>query len=184
MAQWTSRTVMAGNLIWNTPAAPNGIGISVGVRPWTAEYSYNGHGIQVQDNSSGQEGIWAGNGVVVSGMLDATVTGNDLNVHVVDGAPACTTAAEGTYRRCGDATRRRSARPGRSGWTWRLPRDDRRRLRAPLVLRLHRERSDRGAAVGRDPARPPADGRVATAATGRGRACRGRAAARAEGLAR
>ncbi len=108
-------TVMAGNLMWNTPAAPNGIGISVGVRPWTAEYSYNGHGIRVQDNSSGQEGIWAGNGVVVSGMLDATVTGNDLNVHVVDGAPLCTTAVEGIYRRCGTPSATSLCPPGEVG---------------------------------------------------------------------
>lgn len=92
---------MSRNLLWTSPAAPNAIGIAVGVRAWSAQYAYSGRGIQVVGNTSGTESVHAGNGIVVSGMHDAIVTGNILTTTLVTGAPLCTTAIEGIYRECG-----------------------------------------------------------------------------------
>ncbi|MGI8880007.1 MAG: hypothetical protein ACR2KJ_05715 [Jatrophihabitans sp.] len=79
---------MSHNLLWNSPVAPNAIGIAVGVRAWSAQYAYSGH-------------LYVGAGIVISGMHDAVIAGNKLQVQVVTGTPPCTTAVPGIYRQCG-----------------------------------------------------------------------------------
>ena len=90
-----STSVMTDNQIWNTPRAPIAIGISVGVTAWSGPYALNGSGQVVTNNNSAGVGLWAQTGIVVSGMLNSTVTGNSLATTLVSGQSTCPSAAVG-----------------------------------------------------------------------------------------
>ena len=99
-------SVMESNVFWNNVRAPNAIGIAVGARAWTAQYGYNGYGQIVPSNTTGTLGLWAGNGIIVSGMLSATVFSNTISLTIVTGQSNCTTAAVGAAITAGHASGR------------------------------------------------------------------------------
>lgn len=71
------------NLVWSG----NGhyeIGLSAGTRAWFGARSDAGRGARFINNSTGSERMRANTGIVVSGMFDATVTGNRLRTVLVN----------------------------------------------------------------------------------------------------
>ena len=96
--------IMQNNTFWNSDRAPNAIGIAIGTRAWTAGQGYNGHNAVIQSNSTGSGGLWAGDGIVVSGMLNGTVSANSISLTIVTGQSNCTTAAVGAAVTAGYAS--------------------------------------------------------------------------------
>jgi len=87
--------LVSGNTLFNSARAPLATGIAVGTRAWYGTRAYNGSGASVRANGSGVAGLWARDGIVVSGMLSATVSGNTLAPTLVSGVSQCTGAAIG-----------------------------------------------------------------------------------------
>lgn len=75
------------NKMWSSSRAPSHFGMTVGTKAWFGRRSYNGTGARFADNTTGSLSITADSGIVVSGMLDATVTGNTLTVQDQDVSP-------------------------------------------------------------------------------------------------
>jgi hypothetical protein len=87
--------LVRGNTLFNSARAPLSIGIAAGTRAWYGTRALNGSGATVDANSSGAAGLWAQNGIVVSGMLSATVSANTLAPTLVTGPSSCVSAAIG-----------------------------------------------------------------------------------------
>lgn len=83
------------NTIFNSARAPLAVGIGVGGRAWYGTRAFNGSGASVTANGTGGAGLHAQNGIVVSGMLSATVSSNTLSPTLVSGESSCTSAAIG-----------------------------------------------------------------------------------------
>lgn len=92
------------NVFWNTPRSSHAIGITVGTRAWTGDFSFNGRGMAVRDNTTGGLGLYARTGIVVAGMLGATVTGNALPNALIDDTSACARAMVGAAVTAGYAS--------------------------------------------------------------------------------
>ncbi len=95
---------MSNNYFWNSPRSTNAIGIAIGTRPWTGDYNWNGRGMRVTGNTKGTLDLYARTGIVVSGMLNATVTGNSLPTALVDDTSACARANVGAAVTAGYAS--------------------------------------------------------------------------------
>jgi len=87
---------VTGNTLWTTERTHFHIGLSVGTRPWFGTTGNDGTGASFTNNSvpTGAR-VWAPNGIVVSGMLNVTVTGNNVDTSLVRGLDSCTVASIG-----------------------------------------------------------------------------------------
>lgn len=83
------------NTLFNGARSPLAVGIGVGGRAWYGTRAFNGSGASVTANGTGGAGLHAQNGIVVSGMLSATVSSNTLSPTLVSGVSSCTSAAIG-----------------------------------------------------------------------------------------
>jgi hypothetical protein len=80
------------NLIWSGPSVHYDIGLAVGTRPWFGNSSNKGSGAAMVNNTSGISKINVDLGISVSGMLNATVTGNTLDMTILNVSPCPTMA--------------------------------------------------------------------------------------------
>lgn len=84
--------VIQNNTIWSGPSVHYDIGLAVGTRPWFGNSTDIGTGAKMINNTSGASKINVNTGIAVSGMLNATVTGNTLDVTLLN-VSSCPTAA-------------------------------------------------------------------------------------------
>lgn len=77
----------SGNLIWSGPYAHYDIALSLGSRPWFGAETAMGVGGAMFNNSSGISKVNVDVGVAVSGMTDAYVQGNTLDITFVNSSP-------------------------------------------------------------------------------------------------
>jgi hypothetical protein len=78
-----------GNTFWTGPYTHFDIGIAVGTREWFGNRADNSTGVLVQDNTTGGLTAIVGTGIAVTGMYNATVTGNDLQDLTVQAISQC-----------------------------------------------------------------------------------------------
>jgi len=71
---------VSGNAFWTGPRTHFDIGLAVGTRPWFGARSDAGSGVTVNDNTTNGLTAVVGTGIAVSGMFNATVQGNALQV--------------------------------------------------------------------------------------------------------
>jgi hypothetical protein len=71
------------NLMWTSDRVHYDIAIAVGTKPWFGNKSYNGVGGEFLRNTTGSLRISAGTGIIVSGILETNVDGNDLKLRLV-----------------------------------------------------------------------------------------------------
>jgi hypothetical protein len=72
--------VIHDNTLWSGPSVHFDIGLSVGTRPWFGDASNRGYGAQMLNNTSGISKINVDTGIAVSGMFNAIVSGNTLDM--------------------------------------------------------------------------------------------------------
>lgn len=72
------------NIIWSGPDAHYDIVASLGTMAWYYPQSIIGTGARFVGNSAGTEEVRANNGIVIDGMLNATVLDNTLNVNLIN----------------------------------------------------------------------------------------------------
>lgn len=75
-----SGTRVMDNTLWTGDRTHFDIGISVGARPWFGDRHDPGTGASVTGNTTASMSAVVSTGIAVSGMYDATVKGNDLDV--------------------------------------------------------------------------------------------------------
>ncbi|MBT2395380.1 DUF4214 domain-containing protein [Streptomyces sp. ISL-100] len=92
------------NTFWNNSRIPHAIGITVGTRAWHGPYAWQGNAVAVTNNTKGSLPLYAETGIVVAGMLNATVTGNSLPNQLVDTTSSCTSANVGAAVSAGYAS--------------------------------------------------------------------------------
>jgi hypothetical protein len=71
------------NLLWTSDRVHYDIAIAVGTKTWFGNKSYNGVGGEFLRNTTGALRISAGTGIIVSGILQTNVDGNDLKLRLV-----------------------------------------------------------------------------------------------------
>ncbi len=86
---FTGATIQ-NNTIWSGPSVHYDIALSVGTRPWFGNASDKGTGAKMINNTSGISKINVDEGIAVSGMLNATVTGNTLDLTILNVSPCPT----------------------------------------------------------------------------------------------
>lgn len=86
--------VIDGNTFWTAPGTHFDIGLAVGTRAWFGPPADLASGVSVTDNTTAGIPTRVDSGIAVSGMLDAHVAGNDLDLILVD-VSRCPTAAVG-----------------------------------------------------------------------------------------
>jgi hypothetical protein len=91
------------NTFWTSPDTHFDLGISVGTRAWFGPPADLASGAWVTGNTTGGIPTRVDTGIAVSGMLEAKVTGNDLNLILVD-VSRCPTAAVGASVAAGYAS--------------------------------------------------------------------------------
>lgn len=84
-----SRASFTGNTLWTGPYTHFDIGIAVGTREWFGTREDNSTGVVVRDNTTGGLGAIVNTGIAVTGMYNATVTGNDLEHMSVQPISSC-----------------------------------------------------------------------------------------------
>ncbi len=77
------------NTFWTGARTHIDVGLSAGTREWFGDDTQTGTGVAITNNSTGGQQATVGTGIIVSGMLNVNVTGNDLNVQVVDTGDKC-----------------------------------------------------------------------------------------------
>lgn len=82
-------TRMSDNLFWTSSKAYFQFGLSVGTRAWFSTNGCNGTGGTFTGNNTGTGSARVGSGIVVSGILNTTVTGNNPTVTLVPGVNTC-----------------------------------------------------------------------------------------------
>lgn len=77
------------NVFWTAPRTHADIGLAVGTRPWFGNASDAGTGVSVTDNTTNGLTAVVGTGMAVSGMFNATVQRNSLQVSpaAINGCP-------------------------------------------------------------------------------------------------
>jgi hypothetical protein len=83
-----------GNTFWTSPGTHFDLGISVGTRAWFGPPTDLASGVTVVNNSTAGIPTRVDSGIAVSGMLNALVANNDLDLVLVD-VSRCPTAAVG-----------------------------------------------------------------------------------------
>jgi hypothetical protein len=73
---------VSGNAFWTGPRTHFDIGLAVGTRPWFGTRSDAGTGVTVNNNTTNGLTAVVGTGIAVSGMFNATVQGNGLQLVV------------------------------------------------------------------------------------------------------
>lgn len=105
---------MSDNVFWTGPDTHFDIGIAVGTRPWFGNRLDPGTGATVNNNTTAGLRAIVGTGIAVSGMLNATVQGNNLLLtvqaisncpHVNLGIDADGYAAGGNFQPGGQSVR-------------------------------------------------------------------------------
>ena len=91
------------NTFWTSPDTHFDLGISVGTRAWFGPPTDLASGARVTSNTTGGIPTRVDTGIAVSGMLEAHVTDNDLNLILVD-ISRCPTAAVGASVAAGYAS--------------------------------------------------------------------------------
>lgn len=91
------------NTFWSGPSVHYDIGLGVGTRPWFGNNSDIGTGAQMTNNTSGISKVNLDTAIAVSGMLNATVTGNSLDVTTVNSS-SCPTLLIGAALSAGWAS--------------------------------------------------------------------------------
>jgi len=86
--------IIEDNTFWTGPGTHFDIGIAVGTRAWFGPPADLASGVWVIDNTTAGIPTRVDSGIAVSGMLEAHVTGNDLDLILVD-VSRCPTAAVG-----------------------------------------------------------------------------------------
>jgi len=86
--------MIEGNTFWTSPATHFDLGIAVGTRAWFGRHTDLASGITVTNNSTAGIPARVDTGIAVSGMLNAFVADNDLDLILVD-VSRCPTAAVG-----------------------------------------------------------------------------------------
>jgi hypothetical protein len=77
-------TAIENNLFWTSETAGYEIAMAIGTRPWFGVNSYTGRGGSYSGNSTGTLRARVDFGIVVSGMLDVKVKGNQLLLDASD----------------------------------------------------------------------------------------------------
>lgn len=80
------------NTIWSGPSVHFDVALSVGTRPWFGDTTNRAFGASMVNNTSGISKINVDTGIAVSGMTNATVTGNTLDVTLLN-VNSCPTVA-------------------------------------------------------------------------------------------
>ncbi|MBW8486726.1 DUF4214 domain-containing protein [Actinomadura parmotrematis] len=97
--------LLEDNTLYTSDRVMTEFGIAVGTREWFGDRTKTASGGTWSGNTSDGGTVRAMVGIVVSGMLDVTVTGNDLNTDVrSDGRSSCTPAAVGASVSAGYAS--------------------------------------------------------------------------------
>lgn len=91
------------NTFWTSPDTHFDLGIAVGTRAWFGPPTDLASGVSVTGNTTGGIPTRVDTGIAVSGMLEAQVTGNDLNLVLVD-VSRCPTAPVGASVAAGYAS--------------------------------------------------------------------------------
>lgn len=68
------------NILWTSSRVHFDIGLAVGTRAWFGNQSYNSTGGSFINNSTGTQQARVGSGIVVSGALNVTVSGNSFSL--------------------------------------------------------------------------------------------------------
>jgi hypothetical protein len=80
----------SNNTLWSGPQTHFDFALAVGTRPWSGNNANKGTGGTMTGNTSGTQSARVNDGIVVSGMLNATVQSNTVVFNVVNVA-ACPT---------------------------------------------------------------------------------------------